>query len=152
MSYLSNTERRSVRANRAVASVRSEGVERAYADWLRLQAWDHFATLTFSNPASAEGAANGFRSYVRHLESLAKRAVNYFASVESGSLNDRIHVHAVLAGTEALTVLQIGAAWRCGHATVRLFDPGLDGIAYVAKSLGEQDSHLILHDRRLVNA
>ena len=121
----------------------------AYADWMMGREWDHFATLTFNaelSPRSAEQYIGN--TFIRHLERVCQQRVDFYGSVELGAINGRPHVHLLLAGTKALAADTIRGSWRRGWASVARYDPTRNGVWYSGKSLGNENSVLLLRDLR----
>lgn len=118
------------------------------AAWLSRCLWRHYATLTDdcgNSPASL--LRQGLR-FVRRLESRARGRVDYFLIVE-GAGRDFPHLHALLLGTDSLTVREIERQWRLGVTSVRRFDPTRGAASYVAKELAHADFDPDLYDIRL---
>jgi len=129
-----------------------------WGEWLGMQAWSHFVTLTFRYVTSPESAAREFLHWIRWLEQRARLRVGYFYAIEltataSGlerPLGPRTahlhavelkavghhHLHALVQGTERLGDSALQVAWRSGHSRVARFDPRRGAADYVVKEVG----------------
>lgn len=152
------TERETV--GRAEAATRNrilndeDGAEyrQALAAWIGLE-WDHWLTLTFASPLRMESAARHFEQvFVRQLELRTQRRVDYFGSVERGAESGDVHIHALVSGTSILSCHALAACWLRGFSRVRLFSPSGFAAAYTCKTLAEEDSYMLLRDRRRSHA
>ena len=103
-------------------------------DFIALYRWDHWVTLTPRNckitpPALWSEFEHGF---IRRLERRGGGRVTWFAACERGAGGVH-HVHAVLAGTSALSIDTVAAAWTRGRTKVEVYDPSRSGAQYAAK-------------------
>jgi len=82
-------------------------------------------------------AAKDFRAYFP--------ALPWCLRLERGEINDRLHHHFLLTGLPEVaacipTCFAMMRTWenklRGGHARIRLFDPRLSGVDYIAECLG----------------
>ena len=80
------------------------------------------------------------RRFIRRLEQLAQRRVDYVYALERGT-GGRWHIHALLNGTESLTCEHVGAAWDAGRADVQVYDPRRRAARYVVKDAGDGKTH-----------
>jgi hypothetical protein len=64
--------------------------------------------------------------------------VDYFLIVE-GARRGFPHLHALLLGTDFLTVKEIERAWRLGFTSIRRYDPTRGAHDYVVKELAQVD-------------
>ena len=111
--------------------------------------WQFFGSLTFRTERMPERVrtsmffalmrkvSNDFRVYFPGLP--------WCLRLERGEINQRLHHHFLLTGlpenaASVATCFAIMRTWenklRGGHARVRLFDPRLGGVEYVAECLG----------------
>jgi len=111
--------------------------------------WQFFGSLTFRADRMPERvrismffallrkAAKDFRCYFPRLP--------WCLRLERGEIGDRLHNHFLLAGLPesgmcVATCFAMMRAWENklggGHARIRVFDPRLSGVGYVAECLG----------------
>lgn len=123
--------------------------------WLLKQIrWQFFLTLTFASDRLAEPIRQ------RKARSLFNKAADRFGNSphrlvwclrgEHGEATGRRHFHALLDGLpdnarHSQTCFWLMHTWEkvChgGHARVRLYEPGLDGVGYVLKDLAGPDAY-----------
>ena len=109
---------------------------REYGRWLGSDfIWHHLATLTFAKEASLDIARKEFGNWVRSLERRGQRAVGWFLVAERGAAG-RLHLHALLVGTQHLHIAELERTWRPGLAMVSVYDPQQSGSYYIAKAIG----------------
>jgi hypothetical protein len=108
------------------------------AEWLSRCVWRHYATLTDSYGNSPAGLLRQGQRFVRRLTSKAGCRVDYFLITE-GASSGFPHLHALLLGTDSLTVREIQREWRLGLTCVRRYDPTRGAASYVAKELAHAD-------------
>lgn len=125
---------------------RCEAVVSAYAEHFQSYPWTHYCHLSFRFEQSDQSAEKHFLRLVRRLEQRAQRKVGYFGAVERGELlTERAHIHAVVAGCEALSPDVIGEMWmEHGLSDISRYDGGQGGLAYLAKTLYQPSSSLLL--------
>jgi len=116
--------------------------------WLSRCVWRHYATLTDDYGNSPASLLRQGRKFIRRLESMARRRVDYFLIVE-GARCGFPHLHALLLGTDFLTVKEMERAWRLGFTSIRRYDPTRGAADYVAKELAHVDFDPDLWDIRL---
>lgn len=99
--------------------------------------WDHALVLTSRDPRSTWSFRRQFTErMVPALERLAGQSIAFFWAVEGrGTEDSRHHLHALLAGTTALPVTALRAAWRAGITDVKRYDYRRDAARYVAKGI-----------------
>ena len=119
----------------------TEQARRLRAGWqahLEASEWSHLVTLTTRFAYSADSLLRLFRErFVRRLTRMAQRSVIHF--VVAGRTHDgREHLHALLMGTEGLSIRQLERAWPEGFTRIERFDPVKRGAAYVVKGLGDE--------------
>jgi hypothetical protein len=111
-------------------------------EWHRLTVrycWDHFVTLTFAVPASPERAHRTFQEYVRKLTSVACGPVGWVYVVDRGR-SDRVHIHALLAGTAELCECDMKRFWRHGkQVDIRVYDEQQGAAKYLVAKIGIPD-------------
>jgi hypothetical protein len=109
---------------------------REYGRWLGSDfIWHHLVVLTFAHEANLDRARREFGDWVRSLERRGQRAVGWFFVAERGAAG-RLHLHALLVGTQHLHVTELERSWRPGRATVSVYDPQQAGSYYLAKGIG----------------
>ena len=97
--------------------------------------WDHLVTLTFAWEPSLDIARKEFGNWVRSLERRGQRAVGWVFVAERGAAG-RLHLHALLVGTQHLQLVELEGTWRPGIADVSVYDPHRPGSFYIAKGIG----------------
>lgn len=103
---------------------------------LRERKWDHFATLTTKNPADRSNLADAFgKAFLRRLTRIAQRRIGAYMVTEGDGDYRRLHLHALLYGTEAIPCHRIEELWKLGQAKVERFDPRRDWAAYLTKDI-----------------
>jgi hypothetical protein len=101
--------------------------------------WDHFVTLTFAVPASPERAHRTFNEYIRKLTSVACGPVGWVYVVDRGR-SDRVHLHALLAGTTGLCEFDMKRFWRHGkQVDIRVYDEQQGAAKYIVAKIGTLD-------------
>lgn len=116
------------------AARQAQRIRAAYSEWLRTYDWHHYADLTFEFPLSAEKTLDRFRTcWIRRLERSAKSRVDWVAFSEKAAHSGAHHLHALLHGTQDLTVDALQAAWPYGFSRVRIYNPARDAAQYVCK-------------------
>lgn len=113
-------------------------------DYLSGREWSHFVTLTTSRARSDESIVRAFTNrFIRALARHAQSPVAWFYAIERGrAFETNPHLHALLAGTEALTSSTISVAWPLGFTNVKLYDLARGAASYVTKSvLADMDSY-----------
>jgi hypothetical protein len=113
-------------------------------DYLSGREWSHFVTLTTSRARSDDSIVRVFTNrFIRPLARHAQSPVAWFYAIERDrAFETSPHLHALLAGTAALTTATISAAWPLGFTNVKLYDPTRGAASYVTKSvLADVDSY-----------
>lgn len=134
----------------------------AWGKWLEDYDWSHWCTLTFRRyePRSAPGLAApkpfkprpgpppdyAHRSFDRFARRLANKAVQrvwWFRGDELGPQLGRLHLHALVGGTEGLLPETLRSCWREGFSFIDIYDPELGAAhyltKYVSKDLADYD-------------
>ena len=111
--------------------------------------WQFFGSLTFRTERMPERV--GLTMFFGLMRKVAKDFHLYFPGLpwclrlERGEIGQRLHHHFLLAGLQenaacVATCFAMIRSWqnklRGGHARIRLFDPRLSGVEYVAECLG----------------
>jgi len=111
--------------------------------------WQFFGSLTFRTERMPERVR--VTTFFALMRKVAKDFHIYFPGVpwclrlERGEITNRLHHHFLLTGLppsaiSVATCFAMMRTWenklRGGHARVRLFDPRLSGVEYVAECLG----------------
>ena len=115
----------------------------AWGDFLHAYQWDHFVTLTYERPVPPARARADFTDgFVRRAAFEARRPLAWFYALEWDAAGERVHVHALIAGTAGLDAGRVGRAWTAGNTCVRQYDATRGAAWYVVKSLvdGRDDS------------
>lgn len=111
-------------------------IRSGWKDLIRRYPIHHFATLTFRIPVKPVQAIRAMETFVRDLERRAQNPVWWFGVQEAGPISERVHLHALLGGTENLSCRQIEAVWLPGRSQVAVYDDEAgDAIAYLTKGL-----------------
>ena len=118
-----------------------------WAQYLRVHVWDHYVTLTFSVGHSYYGAKRAFERWIRHLERKWRRGVAWFLATETGG-NGRIHLHALLQGTETVSAFQLAGSWLHGRADANTYDDRRGAAPYITKAVGMDDCGFEVSERR----
>lgn len=108
-------------------------LKRAYGTFLAQWPWDHFATLTFSTVPNDERCRGEFKKWIRRMERLDRRRVDYFVAYERGGHGDLLHIHALTLGTGGIPLFGIEAGWRSGRMDARVYEADGGAAYYVAK-------------------
>ena len=113
----------------------------AMGNWLRCRAWEHFLTLTTVGRISSGGLLRHFRThYVRRLASVARQGVAWFAVVER-TPGGQLHLHALTAGTAAVTETELERHWVLGIGEAQSYSADRRGPEYITKTLGCIEAH-----------
>jgi hypothetical protein len=105
--------------------------------YLATMYWRHFLTLTFASAVSVGRARHEFvDSFIRRCALVALRSVPWYYALERDAVGDRIHLHALVAGTDLVTVARMEESWTAGQSCIRVYDPTGRAAWYVAKTLG----------------
>jgi hypothetical protein len=109
----------------------------AMAGFLARFPWDWFLTLTFRDPVPSFTAHRRFSRFARDIEKAANLPVAWFRADEYGPAGGRLHLHALMINTAALSRLHWMDQWnhRNGYARILAFDPALGAAHYCAKYL-----------------
>jgi hypothetical protein len=111
----------------------------AYGNHVRDYAWDHWATMTPRFEARPYFLWKEFNNgFVRRLGWHAKQSVTWYAALERSPAGI-YHIHALLAGTGALTCATVAAAWKLGRTDVDEYDPALGAPWYMTKTVHRPD-------------
>jgi hypothetical protein len=110
-------------------------------EWLQTQFhspdWTHFITLTTTQSTTPQSLEKSFLWWIRRLENLNQKRVNYLYSIEKSSPS-HLHIHCVLGNVSGLSINQIKNLWsHIGFSRISLFDHDLQsgGIRYVMKDV-----------------
>lgn len=105
--------------------------------YLATMDWRHFLTLTFASAVSVGRARREFvDGFIRRCALVALRSVPWYYALERDAVGDRIHLHALVAGTELVTIARMEESWTAGESCIRVYDPTGRAAWYVAKTLG----------------
>jgi hypothetical protein len=132
-----------VDAREDAAAQHAQEVRRAWGVWLGRGEWTHFVTLSAAFSISTADLKRRFvHGYVRNLARVAQRRVPWFYAIELGAVADRPHVHALLAGTERLSIAEVRRGWKFGHTHASVYDAERGAAFYVTKDLmADPDLH-----------
>ncbi len=121
-----------------------------YANWLESVPWQLFATFTFAWPVPDPQARRVFGEFIERLERFVRGPIVLVRGDEKrysgcGMPGAPRHFHAVLAAHRQLNRRFVADLWmnlagrREGGAgaDVRIYDPSLDGLAYVLKFINQ---------------
>lgn len=111
-------------------------VREAWAEYLDRHQWDHFITLTTASQYTAATLERRItRGYLRRLERVAQRRIDWFLVLEATHHAPHLHAHALVSGTKALSVATLQRHWSVGHSRVTIVRPGPELGSYLAKTL-----------------
>lgn len=118
----------------------------AWGNLLSKVAWSQYLTLTSDSPISADRLLQDFRQrYVRRAEQLVQRPVYWFAVVEGIQIGFP-HLHALMAGTNALSITQLERLWKRGYTRILQYDPGKGAAHYIVKEFGPRNRDWDVYD------
>ena len=122
----------------------------AYGEWLKQIPWQLFCTFTFAWPVSDMQAVKVFHEFINRLERGIRGPVAYVRGDEKrfsgcGMPGAPRHFHALLAAHRKLDRNMVAGLWmnmagrrkNGAGADVRIYDPTLDGLAYVLKFIDQ---------------
>ena len=122
-------------------------LRQVWGDWLSEFVWHHFVTLTFrpdkpekpgqrvKRERSIDAIERLFKfGFVRRASWFTHRPLAWYAVIERGK-GGLLHVHALMWGTDALTMDQFGSAWKAGLCDIARYDWRLGAAHYVAKDI-----------------
>ncbi len=124
----------------------------AWTDLMDQYPWHHYITLTFKDPVSSDTATWVFSKFIRRLERMGN-GIWWCHVMETGRAGGLIHFHALLGGTDHLTVDEVRRAWWTGIAHVKLYDPELGATWYMTKDLesGRSEVEFSAHIDRTIS-
>jgi hypothetical protein len=131
----------SVRLGEQATSVYAQQM-RGWEEIASRHAWSHFVTLTFSRPADQARAERSFSRFVRRLEWHSRCRIEYLGALERGLLG-RLHIHALVAGTNEQSIDLMTAQWGQGRVAIKVFDPARNAL-YALKTLPDAESLLLI--------
>lgn len=129
--------------------------------WIAGYLWHHAVTLTTRCSNTVQRLlAELEKRFIRRLENKSQRAIAWFCVFERTHAG-RWHAHALLAGTERLSVEVVCEQWKLGQRKAeRIY--AVDGaVGYITKNIDamvaegegipfELSSRLLAHDGRMV--
>ncbi|MFN0181744.1 MAG: hypothetical protein ACKVZ0_23290 [Gemmatimonadales bacterium] len=95
-------------------------------------------TLTFARNSGPLRAKATFRTWIRRLERKTGRPLLWFLGLEDGHQLGRLHIHALVGGTDALGETTLEEAWEEGFSRIERFQPGLGAAHYVTKYITKE--------------
>lgn len=124
------------RPTKLAAGAADAAVVQAWGEHLHSFRWAHFATLTPEFPdTSAEKLELHFRDhFIRNLARATQRPVPWFYAMERSG-GGVLHLHALLANTERLTVAELRQSWALGFTVIKRYSSKRAAAWYAAKSL-----------------
>lgn len=104
------------------AEVEDAAVVSAWGEHLHSFRWAHFATLTptFPDISAAKLERQFHNHFIRNLARAIGRPVPWFYAMERSS-GGVLHVHALLANTEALPVAELRRHWTLGFTEIERY-------------------------------
>lgn len=109
---------------------------RAWAAYLDDAEWSLFATLTTRQPTSAITIRRHFQNrFIRWLARISHSPPAWFYVIESGSVDERVHLHALLYAPAVVDKEVLKMGWDLGFCDVREFRLGTRVCDYLTKSL-----------------
>jgi hypothetical protein len=119
-------------------------------NWLRNVPWQLFCTFTFAWQVSDPQALKVFAEFINRLERLARGPIVFVRGDEKrysgcGMPGSPRHFHALLGAHRGLDRHLVADVWmklagrraNGAGADVRVYDPSLDGLAYVLKFINQ---------------
>jgi hypothetical protein len=105
--------------------------------------WTHYCTLTYDSAVPLDRWRRDFtNTFIRRLARFSQQPVPWFFVIQSSGGADRPHIHALIAGTQALSGRQLAATWRFGYTRVVRYDPSRSACGYVSREILESsDDH-----------
>jgi len=123
-----------------------------YVAWLQPVPWQLFCTFTFAWPVSDAQALKVFREFVNRLERYLRGPVAYVRGDEKrfsgcGMPGSPRHYHIVLSAHRRIDPVFVTDLWMSlagrrengAGAETRIYDPSLQGLAYVLKLINQPD-------------
>lgn len=107
---------------------------RGWAQYLDRYSWDAFASLTFAQPRSPDGARRQFERWIRRVEQRVQDRVDWFLVVESSPAGV-VHVHALCGARSRPDAREFQEAWTFGRAEVEAYDPGRGARFYLSRKI-----------------
>ena len=114
--------------------------------WLQTQFhspdWSHICHLTTTHSTNPHSLEKSFLWWIRRLENLNQKRVNYLYSIERSS-PAHLHIHCVIGNVSGFTINQIKNLWsHIGFSKISLFDHDQiqGGIRYVLKDVLDSTS------------
>src|SRR6202007_1341869 len=80
-----------------------EEIKEQYVRWFRKYDWQWFCTLTFRPGIRPQAIAQLFCEWIIEIQRIECHKISWMRMIERGSLEGRLHIHALLAGTADLT-------------------------------------------------
>ena len=107
--------------------------------------WSHVAHLGCEKPMSSSRLWSEFRyRFVRRLEQSTQNRLQWYC-VEQADSAGRLHLHALLGGTDRLRIKDLDRSWKCGFARFTLypllFAARLSAAFYMLMELDENAQH-----------
>jgi hypothetical protein len=121
--------------------VNTTEIEDAYANWIDAYHWQWFATLTFRGYASVSNTNRRFKSWIDAVEKgTGTGTFRWVRVIERYPSN---HLHVLVGGIADSRGEKWIELWEnlAGDARIEPFDPDLNGIRYMLKTL-EADAAL----------
>jgi hypothetical protein len=122
----------------------------AYVEWLQGMPWQLFCTFTFAWHVSDVRAVKVFNEFVNRVEKYFRCPIGYVRGDEKrfsgcGMPGAPRHFHVVIAAIVRLDHHFVADLWMSlagrrkdgAGADVRIYDPSLDGLAYVLKFIAQ---------------
>jgi hypothetical protein len=124
------------RQTKLAAAVGAAAVVSAWGEHLQSFRWAHFGTLTPEFPDTSAGKLEShFRNhFIRNLARAARRPVPWFYAMER-SEGGVLHMHTLLANTEALTIVEMRQCWTLGFTEITRYSARGAAAWYAAKTL-----------------
>lgn len=129
-----------------------QSIPEAWGGYLSEFEWSHWTTLTFrpyvrpESPGLAPPAAprvrpgpppdfarRAFNGFIAHLRFQAHQPLAWFRGDELGERLGRLHLHALIDGTDGLLPSTLAATWPYGFSRIEVYDPALGATHYLTK-------------------
>ena len=121
-------------------------LRRAWVDFLLRYEWSHTFDVTSRFSLTQARLKAEFTKTLRYLTRASQGPVRAFLALEK-TTSGHYHGHAMIAGTERLSVGRIQRAWRAGYSRVRRVHTVRAAATYATKWANENSDEYELYGR-----